>query len=104
MNLINELGNNLNHYNRKKSVASVMILRAKNILFPVPTIEFLMRQMNIEDKLLRKMIYKYILNDIRRMNRHHQNNQINQQLRKFMGNHAQKNADKTAQKSIKLMI
>jgi protein SDA1 len=38
------------------------------------------------------------------MNKHHQNNKINQELRKFIGNHLQKNSDKTAQKSIKLMI
>lgn len=81
-----------------------MILRAKSILIPVSTIEFLLRQMRLEDKELRSMIYKYVLNDIRRMNKHHQNNKINQQLRAFISGYVPKHTDKTAQKSIKLMV
>lgn len=50
------------------------------------------------------MVSKYILNDVRRMNKHHQNNKINQELRKFIGNYAAKHGDKTAQKSIQLMV
>jgi protein SDA1 len=44
------------------------------------------------------------MNDIRRMNKHHQNNKINQELKKFISNYANKNGDKTAQKSLQLMI
>lgn len=55
-----------------------MILRAKNILYPVETIQFLFTLFNIEDKELRTLLYKYILNDIRRMNKHHKNLKINQ--------------------------
>ena len=61
-----------------------MILRAKNILYPISTIEFLLRQFNIEDKMLRVILYKYIVNDLRRMNKHHKNNQINQELKKYI--------------------
>lgn len=81
-----------------------MILRAKNILLPVSTIEFLLKQMRLEDKELRSMIYKYVLNDIRRMNSHHQNNKINQQIRAFISSYIPRHADKTAQKSLKLLI
>ena len=99
-----ELGPTLHGYLRKKCVGSIMILRAKNILLPVGTIEFLLRQMRLEDKELRSMIYKYVLNDIRRMNSHHQNNKINQEIRNFIGNYVPKHTDKTAEKGIKLMI
>ncbi len=81
-----------------------MILRAKNILYPISTIEFLLKQFNIEDKELRKILYKYILNDVRRMNRHHKNNKINQELKKFISQYITKYSDKTAQKSLQLMI
>lgn len=81
-----------------------MILRAKNILLPVHTIQFLLKQMKLEDKELRSMIYKYVLNDLRRMNSHHQNNKINQQIRAFMSGYIPKHADKTSQKSLKLLI
>ena len=104
MKLMEELGPTLHHYIRKKCVGSIMILRAKNILIPVSTIEFLLLQMRLEDKELRKMIYKYLLNDIRRMNSHHQNNKINQQIRAFMSAYIPKHNDKTSQKSLKLMI
>lgn len=60
--------------------------------------------MRLEDKELRSMIYKYVLNDIRRMNIHHQNNKINQQIRAFISNYLPRHADKTAQKSLKLLI
>jgi protein SDA1 len=50
------------------------------------------------------MIYKYVLNDIRRMNSHHQNNKINQQIRAFVSGYIPKHTDKTAQKSLKLLM
>jgi protein SDA1 len=50
------------------------------------------------------MIYKYVLNDIRRMNSHHKNNKINQQIRAFISDYIPKHTDKTAQKSLKMMI
>ena len=49
-------------------------------------------------------MYKYILNDIRRMNNHHRNVKINQQIRSNIHNVILKNGDKMAEKSIKLMI
>lgn len=81
-----------------------MILRAKNILYPVDTITFLLSLFNLEDKQLRKILYKYIVNDIRRMNSHHKNVKINQQLRNNILDIITKNGDKMAEKSIKLMV
>lgn len=81
-----------------------MILRAKNILYPVETIQFLFTLFNIEDKELRTLLYKYILNDIRRMNKHHKNLKINQQLKNFIYEIIVKNADKMTQKCLQMMI
>lgn len=47
MRLMEELGPSLHSYIRKKCAGSIMILRAKNILLPVSTIEFLMKQMRL---------------------------------------------------------
>lgn len=104
IDLLKNHGANLHPYVRKKCVGSIMILRAKNILYPVETIQFLLTLFNIEDKELRKILYKYILNDIRRMNKHHKNLKINQQLRNFIYENVIKNGDKMTQKSIQLMI
>jgi protein SDA1 len=38
------------------------------------------------------------------MNKHHQNNKINQELKKFISQYISKYSDKTAQKSLQLMI
>lgn len=38
------------------------------------------------------------------MNRHHKNNKINQELKKFISQYITKYSDKTAQKSLQLMI
>jgi len=38
------------------------------------------------------------------MNKHHKNNAINQELKKFISQYINKNSDKTAQKSLQLMI
>ena len=50
------------------------------------------------------MIYKYVVNDLRRMNKHHKNNKINQQIMAFIAGYIPKHTDKTSQKSLKLMI
>jgi len=47
MRLMEELGPSLHSYLRKKCAGSIMILRAKNILLPVSTIEFLLKQMRL---------------------------------------------------------
>lgn len=104
IDLLKNHGPNLHPYVRKKCVGSIMILRAKNILYPVETIQFLLTLFNIEDKELRKILYKYILNDIRRMNRHHKNVKINQQIRDYIYQNVIKSSDKMVQKSIQLMI
>lgn len=38
------------------------------------------------------------------MNKHHKNNTINQELKKFISQYISKNSDKTAQKSLQIMI
>jgi hypothetical protein len=47
MSLMDELGPSLHSYIRKKCAGSIMILRAKNILLPVNTIQFLLKQMRL---------------------------------------------------------
>ena len=104
MDLLNNYGSILHHYNRRKSVGCIFILRAKNILFPVSTIEFLMKLMNLEDKQLRKTIYKYVVNDIRRMNKHSKNQKINLGIKNFIQNYNSNHSDKTVEKNLQLMI
>jgi len=47
MQLMEELGPSLHPYIRKKCAGCIMILRAKNILLPVSTVEFLLKQMKL---------------------------------------------------------
>lgn len=104
MDLLNNYGSILHPYNRRKAVGCIFILRAKNSLFPVSTVQFLIKLFNIEDKPLRKAMYQYLVNDIRRMNKHSKNQKINQGIMSFIQNYIKNHSDKAAQKSIKLMI
>jgi len=70
----------MNKYLRKKLTVAIMILRSKNLILPLKSIFFLTSLLNLPDKDLRKMIISNIINDIKRINKHHQNVKINKQI------------------------
>jgi protein SDA1 len=104
MELLSTYASILHPYNRRKAVAGLLILRSKNVLFPVSTIQFLLSLMGTEDKTLRKTIYKFIVQDMQRMNKHKRNNQINRQLLSWIHEYVRKNSDRVARKMINLCI
>ena len=104
MKMLEELGSSLHPYNRRKCAGSVMILRAKGVLLPVETTEFLLRLMRLEDKELRGTVYKFVLNDLRKMEAHHKNKAIKDKIRDFIGDYLPKHADKTSQRGLRLLI
>lgn len=54
-----------------------MILRSKNQLEAVVTIKYFFELINIQDKEMRKMLLSFILNDLKRLNKVHRSNKIN---------------------------
>jgi protein SDA1 len=104
MELLTNYINILHPYNRRKAVSGIIILRSKNVLFPVSTLQFLIGLLGVEDKELRKTIYTFVLNDLQRINRHRRNNTINRQLQSWIHDYIKKNSDRVARKMINLSI
>lgn len=97
-------GDVLNPQTRRKAAAGIMILRSKNQLDAVTTIKYLFELMNIQDKELRKMLYAFIVNDLKRLNKTHKNNKVNSELQSHFFNYIQKNSDTAAKKMITMCI
>ena len=89
---------------RRKAAAGLMILRSKNQLEAGVTIKYLLELMNIQDKEMRKMLYSFILNDLKRLNKNHRSNKVNNELQNYFANYIQKNSDVAAKKMITLSI
>lgn len=104
MELLTNYANILHPYNRRKAVSGIIILRSKNVLFPVATLQFLIGMLGVEDKELRKTIYTFVLNDLQRINRHRRNNTINRQLQSWIHEYIKKNSDRVARKMVSLCI
>lgn len=81
-----------------------MILRSKNQLEAVVTIKYLFELMNIQDKEMRKMLYSFIMNDLKRLNKVHRSNKINNELQNYFSTYIQKNSDVAARKMVNLAI
>lgn len=67
--LINHNQDTLNPEVRKKVIFCLLRLRGKNLIEPYKMIIFLMKLFNCKDKDLRKLIYKFILKDIKQINK-----------------------------------
>lgn len=104
MEMLTNYANILHPYNRRKAVSGIIILRSKNVLFPVATLQFLIGMLGVEDKVLRKTIYTFVLNDLQRINRHRRNNLINRQLQSWIHEYIRKNSDRVARKMVSLCI
>ena len=50
------------------------------------------------------MLYSFILNDLKRLNKTHRSNKINNDLQSYFSNYIQKNSDVAAKKMISLSI
>ena len=61
-----------------------MLLRNKDMLTSFSLLELFFKLFRCPDKHLRELLYKHILNDIRKMNLKSKQNQLNRQLQNFM--------------------
>lgn len=94
----------MNPYLRMKLVTSYVIMRNKNLILPIKSISFLLSLFNCQDKELRKVVSSHIINDIKRMNQHHKNQNINKQVQNYIFEILKKNSDNLAKRSIQIMI
>ncbi|XP_022100354.1 protein SDA1 homolog isoform X2 [Acanthaster planci] len=62
----------------------LILLRNKGLIEPTSLLELFFELLRCQDKLLRKMLYHHLVNDIKRINKKHQDNRVNTTLQNFM--------------------
>ncbi|XP_038063105.1 protein SDA1 homolog [Patiria miniata] len=62
----------------------LILLRNKGLIEPTSLLELFFELLRCQDKLLRKMLYHHLVNDIKRINKKHKDNRVNTTLQNFM--------------------
>ncbi|KAM3132275.1 hypothetical protein pb186bvf_015605 [Paramecium bursaria] len=102
--LINHNQDTLNPEVRKKVIFCLLRLRGKNLIEPYKMIIFLMKLFNCKDKDLRKLIYKFILKDIKQINKDSQQVLTNKKIQSFIIDVLKKSKDNISKRAIQIMI
>jgi len=82
----------------------LILLRNKNMIAPVQVLELFFQLFRCQDKLLRKTLYNYIIQDIKNINSQHKDQKLNTTLQNFMYNMLRDNCPTAAKMSLDVMI
>ncbi|CAK60340.1 unnamed protein product (macronuclear) [Paramecium tetraurelia] len=104
MELINHFQNTLNQGLRKRIIFCLLRLRGKNLIEPYRMIVFLMKLFNCQDKDLRRIIFRFIIKDIKQFNKKHRNETLNKQIQNFIIDLIKKSQENIAKRAIQIMI
>lgn len=96
MALLEEHSTNLHPDVRAKLIQSLILLRNKQILDPLPLLKLSFKLFAIQDKTLRVMLCEYIVNDIKGINLNKHNNQLNRSIQALLFTVVSSDADSTA--------
>lgn len=69
---------------RKTLVQSLILLRNRNVITPSSLLSLFFKLFRIPDKKLRDLLYKHIVNDIKRINKRKRDERVNRTLQNFM--------------------
>lgn len=69
---------------RMAMIKSLMLLRNKQLVSPLQVLELFFTLLKSQDKLLRRVLYNHIVNDIKNINKKHRNNKVNTALQNFL--------------------
>jgi protein SDA1 len=69
---------------RKAVVAALILLRNRGLVEATVSLPIFFRCFRVQDKQLRAVLYKHIVNDVRNINRKGQNDKLNRTLQNFM--------------------
>lgn len=67
-------------------VQALMLLRSKKLTDPISTLTLFFQLFKARDKSLRKMLFRYIISDVKNSNSKTKNNRLNKTLQNFMFN------------------
>ncbi|XP_056010430.1 protein SDA1 homolog [Ostrea edulis] len=101
--LLNQHGDGLDRSMRMAFCKALILLRNKNMLPASGILELFFKLFRCQDKLLRKMLYTYIVNDIKNINRKHKNAKLNSTLQSFMYTMMKDNNPVAAKMSLDVM-
>ncbi|CAD8054780.1 unnamed protein product [Paramecium sonneborni] len=104
MELINHFQNTLNQGLRKRIIFCLLRLRGKNLIEPYRMIVFLMKLFNCQDKDLRRIIFRFIIKDIKQFNKKHRNETLNKQIQNFIIDLIKKSQENIAKRALQIMI
>merc|ERR1712168_15942 len=82
----------------------LILLRNKNMIRPVQVLELFFQLLRCQDKLLRKTLYNYIIQDIKNINSKHKDQKLNATLQNFMYSMLKDNCQTAAKMSLDVMI
>ncbi|XP_033104589.1 protein SDA1 homolog [Anneissia japonica] len=82
----------------------LILLRNKNLIMPNTLLELFFELLRCQDKLLRKTLYSYIVQDIRSINAKHKNNKVNTSLQNFIYTMLRDSNVTAAKTSLDIMI
>ncbi|CAH1776930.1 unnamed protein product [Owenia fusiformis] len=89
---------------RMNLVKALMLLRNKGLIPATTILEQFFGLFRCKDKLLRKTLYSYIIQDIKNTNAKHKNAKLNTQLQNFMYTMLQDNDATAAKTSLDVMV
>ncbi|XP_062577170.1 protein SDA1 homolog, partial [Saccostrea cucullata] len=97
-------GDGLDRSMRMTFCKAMILLRNKNMLEASSMLELFFKLFRCQDKLLRKTLYSYIVNDIKNVNKKHKNTKLNSTLQSFMYTMMKDNNAVAAKMSLDVMI
>ncbi|CAK8688818.1 unnamed protein product [Clavelina lepadiformis] len=97
-------GASLNPEVRMMFCRALMLLRNKNLITPSSLFELFFELLRCPDKLLRKTLYNFIVQDIKNLNTGHKDNKLNKGLQNFMYTMLSDNNATAAKMSLNVMM
>ncbi|KAK3099295.1 hypothetical protein FSP39_002193 [Pinctada imbricata] len=101
--LLRKHGPTLDRNMRMSFCKALIMLRNKHLIPATSVLELFFEMFRCQDKLLRKTLYSYIVNDIKNVNAKHKNVQLNTTLQNFMYTMLKDNNPVAAKMSLDVM-
>eukprot|EP00047_Mylnosiga_fluctuans_P003731 m.230644 g.230644 ORF g.230644 m.230644 type:complete len:691 (-) comp12092_c0_seq1:145-2217(-) len=89
---------------RSSLCRSLILMRNRDLVAPTGLLELFFKLFRCHDKSLREMLYTHIVQDIKRINAKHKNNQVNKTLQNFMYTMLSDDNAIAAKKSLDVMV
>eukprot|EP01117_Protostelium_nocturnum_P009869 TRINITY_DN3518_c0_g3_i2.p1 TRINITY_DN3518_c0_g3~~TRINITY_DN3518_c0_g3_i2.p1 ORF type:complete len:598 (-),score=268.80 TRINITY_DN3518_c0_g3_i2:559-2352(-) len=89
---------------RKTIVQALILLRNRNLITSIDLLSLFFKLFRCPDKVLRLLLHRHIISDIKNLNLKHRNNKVNNTLQNFMFGMLQDSSEIAARKSMEIMI